>query len=107
MQVRSIIDVCRDEGWIDGWFKGIVILAGDLNAEPGALELNPLNGVPFSDPGRDLPGRATHKSGLALDHILLSPDADMRYVVGSVTIYRDPPASQASDHYPIYLDLRY
>jgi endonuclease/exonuclease/phosphatase family metal-dependent hydrolase len=105
-QTEAIAEICRDEGYIDRWGHGLVILAGDLNALPWSDELRPLSQVPFSDPARDLPVRRTHKSGKVFDYILLSPDADADYVIGSTTVYRDSPTSKASDHYPVYLDLK-
>ena len=52
-----------------------------------------------------MPGRETHASGKTLDYILLSPDADARYVVGSYTIFNEKPADIASDHRLVYVDL--
>ena len=106
-QAEAIAKICRGEGYVSQWGRGMLILTGDLNAEPGAPEIRALNRVPFSDPARDYPWRGTHASGMALDYVLLSPEADARYVVGSVTVYRNPPVSRASDHFPVYVDLRY
>jgi endonuclease/exonuclease/phosphatase family metal-dependent hydrolase len=105
VQAEAIARICREEAFVSVLGPGLTILAGDLNAEPWAEELRALSGVPFSDPARDLPYRFTHVSGKVLDYVLLSPDADARYVVGSARIYRDPPARKASDHFPVYVDL--
>jgi len=106
-QAREIASICREDGYISTMGNGYVILAGDLNAEPWSGDLGALSGVPFSDPARDLPYRMTHASGKVLDYILLSPDADCRYIVGSYKIYKEYSAEDASDHYLIYLDLEY
>lgn len=106
-QATAIAEIIREQGYVDKWGRGITILAGDLNAEPWEDDLAALSRVPFSDPGRDLPYRYTHASRKTLDYILLSPEADLRYIIGSYTVYRDYPASIASDHYPVFLDLWY
>jgi endonuclease/exonuclease/phosphatase family metal-dependent hydrolase len=105
LQAEEIAEICREDGYVSQYGRGFVILAGDLNAEPWSDDLEALSGVPFSDPARDLPFRRTHAGGKVLDYILLSPDADSRYMVGSVTIYTEPPSRDASDHFPVYLDL--
>ena len=106
-QIKALADICKDEGYVDPWGKGLVILAGDLNAAPDDPDIKPLRMVPFSDPARDLPRRSTHRSGLTLDYILLSPEADARYIVGSVKVFREFPAGIASDHFPLFLDLKF
>jgi len=105
LQVREISRICTEADYISRFGRGLTVLAGDLNAEPWADEIGPLSDLPYSDPARDLPYRFTHASGKVLDYILLSPEADRRYVVGSYTIYREPPSEEASDHYMVYLDL--
>ena len=104
-QVEEITRIIREENYVDSFGRGLTILAGDLNAEPWTEELDALTDVPFSDPGRDMPSRATHASGKTYDYILLSPDADARYVVGSYTIFADEPSERASDHRLVYVDL--
>jgi endonuclease/exonuclease/phosphatase family metal-dependent hydrolase len=104
-QIKAITEICRDEGFVDRWGRGFLILAGDLNAQPGSPELTGLNSIPFTDPAREIQNRKTHKSGRAYDYIILSPDADERYVVGSVNIFHDSETQKASDHYPVYLDV--
>lgn len=106
-QAEAIARIIRDQRWVSWWGRGRCILAGDLNAEPWAEDLEALSAVPFSDPAKDLPYRYTHASGKVLDYILLSPDADSRYALGSVTVYRDGPVEYASDHFPVYLDLEF
>ncbi len=106
VQGEEIARICSQMGYIERQGRGLVVLAGDLNSEPWSDELRALRDLPLSDPARDLPYRSTHAGGKALDYVLLSPDADRRYLVGSYTIYREPPASEASDHYLVYLDLR-
>jgi len=104
-QVEEITRIIREENYVDPFGRGLTILAGDLNAEPWTEELDALTDVPFSDPGRDVPSRETHASGKTLDYILLSPDADARYVVGSYTIFNEEPAEAASDHRLVHVDL--
>lgn len=106
LQSEAIASICSEYGFISRSGRGLLVLAGDLNAQPWTSDLAALRGVPFSDPARDMPYRYTHASGMILDYILLSPDADRRYDVGSFTIMREPPADFASDHFLIYLDLR-
>jgi len=105
VQADAIADICREEGFVNGLGNGLTVLAGDLNAEPWDDALDALSTVPFSDPARDLPRRNTHASGKVLDYILLSPDAEKFYAVGSYGILREFPAGEASDHFLIYLDL--
>jgi exonuclease III len=50
--------------------------------------------------------RGTHESGRTFDYVFLSPEADARYVVGSVTVYRGAGVLGASDHDPVYVDMR-
>ena len=106
LQAEEIAEICRERNFVSPTGRGLTVLAGDLNAQPWTNDLAALRDVPFSDPARDLPYRFTHASGMILDYILLSPDADRRYVVGSFKIFRDPPADEASDHYLVCLDLR-
>ena len=104
-QASEVAEIIREDGYVDSIGRGLTILAGDLNAEPWTDDLDSLTDVPFSDPGRDNPSRATHASGKVLDYIMLSPDADRRYVVGSYVIYTEYPAHDASDHFLVYLDI--
>ncbi len=106
VQADAIADICREEGFINSLGNGLTLLAGDLNAEPWDDALDALSRVPFSDPARDLPRRYTHASGKVLDYILLSPDAERFYAIGSYGILRESPADEASDHFLIYLDLK-
>ncbi|MCX6647343.1 MAG: endonuclease/exonuclease/phosphatase family protein [bacterium] len=105
LQVGEIVKICHESGYISAANNGLTVLLGDLNAEPWAYELDPLTDVPFSDPARDLKNRFTHGSGLTLDYILLSPDADSHFDVGSCTINNNSPSDLASDHYLVYVDL--
>jgi len=106
LQVGEIIKIIKERGYISRTGRGILVVAGDLNLEPSSENMARLTGVPLSDPARDLPYRKTHRSRKVLDYILLSPDADSRYVMGSVGVYLDSPAWEASDHFAVYLDLR-
>ncbi len=107
LQVGEICRIIDEENFVSGMGNGCTVLLGDLNAEPWSHEMRGLAWVPFSDPARDLRYRFTHASGMILDYILLSPGADNHLVIGSYTIYRDSPADQASDHFLVYLDLKF
>ena len=107
LQAEEIARIIRQGGFVSRMGRGQLVLAGDLNGEPDSGELEIMGDVPFSDPARDIPYRRTHASGKVFDYILLSPDIDRRYVVGSVNIYQEPPAREASDHFLVYLDLRF
>lgn len=107
LQAEEIARICREEGFVSVLGRGFTVLAGDLNAEPWAEDLQALSAAPFSDPARDLPYRFTHVSGKVLDYVLLSPDADESYVIGSAKIHRESPAEEASDHFPVYVELRF
>jgi len=104
-QADEVAKIVREGGYVNSFGRGLTILAGDLNAQPWADDLDSLADVPFSDPGRDFPSRRTHASGRVYDYILLSPDADSRYVVGSYMIYSDSPSRDASDHNLVWLDI--
>ena len=106
-EARAIAEICRDEGYVNFFGKGRVILAGDLNSEPSSEAVRILKGVPFSDPARDLPQRATHKSGKTFDYILLSPDADYEYIVGSIEIFHYSLSKKASDHFPVTCEINF
>jgi endonuclease/exonuclease/phosphatase family metal-dependent hydrolase len=105
LQMEEIRTICLEDGYISTSGGGLTIIMGDLNAEPWTPEFKPLMETPFSDPGRDYMNRYTHDSGKTLDYILLSPDVDRCYVPGSYAIFQDYPASSASDHYLVSLDL--
>lgn len=102
IEIRQII---HESGCLSAGCSGRIILLGDLNAEPWTSEMRILADIPFSDPARDLRNRYTHVSGKILDYILLSPEADTLFKIGSYTILRDFPAEMASDHFLVYLDL--
>jgi len=106
-QADEIAAICREETIVSTSGSGFAILAGDLNSVPSSGELHSLFDVPFSDPARDYPYRSTHASGKVLDYILLSPDAEERYIMGSYNICRGQVADEASDHYLLSVDLFY
>lgn len=51
-----------------------------------------------------LPSASTHESGGVLDHIILSPAAQGKYINSSIIVIR--PAADCSDHYPVSLELK-
>lgn len=84
---------------------------GDLNDELDSWPLEPLTRPPLVDPFRALPlnQRYTLKHrgrGVALDHILLTPDLAARVVPGSPKVGRLGLFHDCSDHWPLWLDLR-
>ncbi len=76
--------------------RGTHVLLGDLNAEPGAPELDPLwsrfTGV---QPGPTYPADAPD---LRLDHVAVTDDVEV--------LRSWAPATTASDHRPVVADLR-
>lgn len=84
---------------------------GDLNDDLDSWALEPLTRPPLVDPFRALPlqQRYTLKhrgKGVALDHILLTPDLAARVVPGSPKVGRLGLFHDCSDHWPLWLDLR-
>ena len=88
-----------------------VAVVGDMNDDPDSWPLEPLTRPPLVDPFRALPlqQRYTLKhrgKGVALDHILLTPDLAARVVPGSPKVGRLGLFHDCSDHWPLWLDLR-
>ncbi|TVQ74802.1 MAG: metal-dependent hydrolase [Balneolaceae bacterium] len=95
-QVMEMIEIMEQA-------EGPVVLAGDLNARPGAPELDPLfvnlrdawdARADGDDPGYTFPADAPDRR---IDYILHSP----HFEVVEVTV----PDRQTSDHLPIVIDL--
>ena len=89
-----------------------VVLAGDFNDRPSSDELAGLQALGFTDVHGELlarrgrnPSTYWPKRNSRFDRLLLNDVALARYAPDSVALHATQMARQASDHYPVTLDL--
>lgn len=92
-----------------GDFEEDTILAGDLNAQPTAAEIQPLFAV-FRDawlianpgaPGYTIPASPDVEPDRRIDYLLLSPEV----TVDAARVVINPLTRMAADHYPVRAEL--
>ena len=100
------------EDYLERHPQRATVLLGDFNDIRSSESLAPLFAMPFTDPLTDqLRGTGRNPSTywprrrMRIDHILLSPAAQACVRQGSARIHSGRQAKQASDHYPVSLEL--
>jgi len=107
-EIRSIIEKPVFGG--NPYVEQDMVLAGDMNDDPKSSAIQSLRGhgakalidaLADVDPNYTYPTHNKYKK-TRFDYLFLSPTVRAR----AVSIYREPPTGEASDHYPVTLELR-
>lgn len=107
-EIRTIIEKPVFGG--NPYIEQDMILAGDMNDDPESAAVQRLRGrgakaltdaLADVDPNYTYPTHNRYKK-IRFDYLFLSPTVRAR----AASIYREPPTAEASDHYPVTLELR-
>src|ERR1700723_684693 len=107
-EIRSIIEKPVFGG--NPYVEQDMVLAGDMNDDPESSAAKSLRGsgakvltdaLADVDPNYTYPTHNKYKK-TRFDYLFLSPTVR----AGAASIYREPPTVEASDHYPVVLELQ-
>ena len=107
LEATEVINILSESTFGGPFLSQPLLLAGDLNDDPDSPVIDVLKGGPLADLFESVKPNTTYPTELPkrkrpptrLDYLFAS-DA-MKAKMTDLTIHREEPADQASDHYPI------